>query len=307
MPPASAWSPPRAKIQLKLSIQRTRVLALKKSQSLKQTRREIANLLDVGKVESARIKVEGVVAEELNVELLELLELFCEVLVARFGLLEMIKEIDPGVNEAVASIIHAAPRTELKELHVLREMLMSKAGRDYAIAAIDNVDGIVPERITSKLVIATPPKQLVDSYLYEIAKAYGVDWQPEGIEPPAASIAPDATPASPSIVPKLAPFDSTSLGSTPHVPPTDPSKPLNEQVVVVRSNVEVDHAQGPTSSSASSSMTPARTGTAGAGTGTDLGAKSTTNVSNGGSTSQAKKDQDAFDALAKRFAELKKR
>jgi len=70
--------------------------------------------------------------EDLMCELLELLELFCEVLLARFGLLETIKlvlfplstlevpdlssrrcvdrEIDPGVSEAVASIIHAAPR-----------------------------------------------------------------------------------------------------------------------------------------------------------------------------------------------------
>lgn len=91
MPPPAAWTPARARIQLKLSIQRTRVLATKKSQLAKSTRREIANLLDKGKVESARIKVEGIMQEDLMCELLELLELFCEVLLARFGLLETIK------------------------------------------------------------------------------------------------------------------------------------------------------------------------------------------------------------------------
>ncbi|GAA5888649.1 hypothetical protein JCM16303_005300, partial [Sporobolomyces ruberrimus] len=171
MPPPTAWTPSRARIQLKLSIQRTRILSSKKSQLAKSTRREIANLVDKGRLESARIKVEGIMHEDLMCELLELLELFCEVLLARFGLLETVKEIDPGVSEAVASIIHAAPRTELKELHVLREMLMSKAGRDYSIAAIDNLDGIVPERITSKLIVQAPPTELVDLYLYEIAKA----------------------------------------------------------------------------------------------------------------------------------------
>lgn len=58
---------------------------------------------------------------------------------------------------------------------------MSKGGRDFAVACVDNLDGIVPERITSKLVIQTPPVDLVDLYLYEIAKAYSVDWMPESM------------------------------------------------------------------------------------------------------------------------------
>ncbi|GAA5855486.1 hypothetical protein JCM5353_008895 [Sporobolomyces roseus] len=279
MPSPTAWSPPRARIQLKLAIQRTRVLSAKKTQLAKSTRREIANLLDRGKVESARIKVEGIMADDLMVELLELLELFCEVLLARFGLLETIKEIDPGVSEAVASIIHAAPRTELKELHILREMLMSKAGRDYAIAAIDNTDSLVPERITSKLRIETPPTELVDLYLYEIAKAYSVDWRPEGFPDPNApeplknSTEPPTTPSKSA--PHIAPFDATSLSTVPQTPPVDPSKA--KETVVVRTNLPSPGLTAPTSSS-------------GAGGG-----------------GQGKKDEDAFEALTKRFAELKKK
>ena len=37
----------------------------------------------------------------------------------------------------------------------------------------------MPTRITSKLALFTPGKELVDAYLYEIAKGYGVDWTPE--------------------------------------------------------------------------------------------------------------------------------
>ncbi|CEQ41882.1 SPOSA6832_03629, partial [Sporobolomyces salmonicolor] len=196
MPPPSAWSPPRAKVQLKLAIQRLRLLAQKKTQLAKATRREIAQQLEKGRIESASIKCEGIMSEDLYVELLEVLELYCELLLARFGLLETVKEIDPGVNEAVAGIIHAAPRTELKELHVLREMLMSKGGRDYSIACVDNVDGIVPDRVTAKLVVSAPPQELIDLYLYEIAKAYSVDWRPQGFPDPNAPV--DET-ESPSI------------------------------------------------------------------------------------------------------------
>jgi hypothetical protein len=38
---------------------------------------------------------------------------------------------------------------------------IDRVGRDFALACIDNTDGIVPERITSKLVIQTPPVELV--------------------------------------------------------------------------------------------------------------------------------------------------
>lgn len=32
--------------------------------------------------------------------------------------------------------------------------------------------------MTNKLTVATPPRELVDAYLGEIAKGYGVDWAP---------------------------------------------------------------------------------------------------------------------------------
>lgn len=75
MPPPAAWQPARARVQLKLSRERLRLLQQKKTQMAKQTRREVAALLDKGKLESARIKVEGLLAEDLYVELLEVLEL----------------------------------------------------------------------------------------------------------------------------------------------------------------------------------------------------------------------------------------
>jgi vacuolar protein sorting-associated protein IST1 len=37
----------------------------------------------------------------------------------------------------------------------------------------------VPARIRSKLALYIPERELVDAYLYEIAKGYGVDWTPE--------------------------------------------------------------------------------------------------------------------------------
>lgn len=177
MPP-STWNAAKAKVQLRLSVQRLRIAQQKKEAHAKGSRRDIALLLEKGKTESARVKVEAVINEDVNLELYELLELYCELLIARFGLLDQnsTRDPDPGISEGVCSIIHAAPRTEVKELLVLRDMLMHKYGRDFSAAAMENRSGCVSERIMRKLVIETPSGELVDAYLGEIAKAYSVKW-----------------------------------------------------------------------------------------------------------------------------------
>ncbi len=90
----------------RLSVQRLRTLQEKKEAQAKAARRDIATLLERGKVETARIKVESstsyffscrllfltvlqVINEDIYLELLELLELYCELLIARFGLVEL--------------------------------------------------------------------------------------------------------------------------------------------------------------------------------------------------------------------------
>lgn len=172
------WNAAKAKVQLRLSVQRLKTLQQKKEAQAKAARREIATLLERGKEETSRIKVEALINEDIYTELLELLELYCELLLARFGLLDQnsTREPDPGISESVYSIIHAAPRTEIKELHVLREILMHKYGRDFSLAAIENRDNCVSERTVRKLVTHPPSSELVDAYLVEIAKGYGISW-----------------------------------------------------------------------------------------------------------------------------------
>ncbi|KAJ7610924.1 DUF292-domain-containing protein [Roridomyces roridus] len=177
MPP---WSAAKAKVQLRLSVQRLRTLQQKKEAQAKASRRDIASLLERGKVETARIKVETIINEDIHVELLELLELYSELLLARFGLLDQnTHKPDPAISEAVCAIIHAAPHTELKELQVLRDILMHKYGREFSQAVMEDRDLCVSERVTRKLGHNTPSPELVDAYLTEIAKGYGVDWAPK--------------------------------------------------------------------------------------------------------------------------------
>ncbi|KAF8628239.1 hypothetical protein AX15_004015 [Amanita polypyramis BW_CC] len=184
------WNAAKAKVQLRLSVQRLRTLQQKKEAQAKAARREIATLLEKSKMETAKIKVEALINEDIYMELLELLELYCELLLARFGLLDQnTREPDPGISEGVCSIIHAAPRTELKELHVLRELLMHKYGRDFSLAVIENQNNCINERVLRKLVVQTPSAELVDAYLVEIAKGYGIELTSE--RPTEANVVPN--------------------------------------------------------------------------------------------------------------------
>lgn len=142
---------------------------------MKTQRRAMAQLLEVGKVDSAKIRVENIIRSDITTELHEILELYCELLLARTGLLEG-KECDPGLEEAIKSVIYAAPKTEIKELHSLRSLLAEKYGKQFVLEAMENTGGNVNEKVVKKLSVTPPKKELVQGYLEEIAKAYGVNW-----------------------------------------------------------------------------------------------------------------------------------
>ncbi|KAK9466151.1 regulator of Vps4 activity in the MVB pathway-domain-containing protein [Lipomyces arxii] len=175
MPPPNPIST-RLKIQLKLSVSRLRHVQQKETAVSKQSRREIAQLLSSGKDESARIRVENVIRQEITVDLLEILELYCELLLARISLIDSRRDCDPSLVEAVKSIIYSAPRTDVKELVQVRDIFIMKYGKEFARDAIDSPETSVAPRVYSKLVVDPPSAELVTAYLEEIARTYRVPW-----------------------------------------------------------------------------------------------------------------------------------
>lgn len=51
-------------------------------------------------------------SEDYLVEAMEIVEMFCDLLLARFGLLTQMKELDSGIAEQVSSLIWVAPRLQ---------------------------------------------------------------------------------------------------------------------------------------------------------------------------------------------------
>jgi vacuolar protein sorting-associated protein IST1 len=130
--------------------------------------------------------VENIIRSDIISELHEILELYCELLLARSQLLDppstsplrdsksthLDATIDPGLEEAVRSVIYAAPRTEIKELNQARALMVEKFGKEFALSAMDG-EGVA-ERVLKKLQVQAPERALVDAYLREIARTYGV-------------------------------------------------------------------------------------------------------------------------------------
>ncbi|GAA5815231.1 hypothetical protein MFLAVUS_008737 [Mucor flavus] len=177
------FNPTRLKVQLKLAINRLKMLQAKKTSLNQQNRKEIGNLLERGKEESARIRVEHIIRDDLFIEAMENLELYCDLLLARFGLLETYKTCEESIAEAVNTIIWAAPRVgEAKELGLVRDQLASKFGKEFMMQALENEDERVNPRIAMKLQVNAPDPFLVERYLEEIARAYDIRWRSDRLE-----------------------------------------------------------------------------------------------------------------------------
>lgn len=67
------------------------LLIQNKAELAQKARKEIADYLSSGKDERARIRVEHIIREDYLVEAMEILELYCDLLLARFGLIQSMK------------------------------------------------------------------------------------------------------------------------------------------------------------------------------------------------------------------------
>ncbi|KAJ5987526.1 hypothetical protein N7451_011891 [Penicillium sp. IBT 35674x] len=253
MPPSAQTT--RLVSTLRLLIPRLRLLQKKDTASSVVQRRELSQLLSEGREPSARIRVENVISTDIAVEVMEMVELYCELLLARANVLDQLafgeqgtrarlraKELyrkknqaqagtsgagattessgsrfgfgwfsgsqkkeaatpaitsgannsedaltdeenaymDTALDEAAVVIFYAWHRFphELRELTMLRTMLGERYGKEFMALAQDNkIDSAkVPDRLLKGLRVRPPGPELVESYLREIAKAYGISW-----------------------------------------------------------------------------------------------------------------------------------
>lgn len=171
----------KLKTGLRLSINRLKLMEKKKTEMAQKARKEISDFISLNKYDRARIRVEHIIREDYLVEAMELVEMYCDLLLARFGLIETMKYCDEALVEAVSSIIWACPRlsADCQELSTVSDQLCLKYGKEFGLQARTNNHNTVNERLINKLSPDPPPKILVERYLIEIAKNYNVPFEPD--------------------------------------------------------------------------------------------------------------------------------
>lgn len=168
----------RCKTCLNLAISRMKLLQNRRDVQLKQMRKEIAQFLLTGQEAIARIRVEHVIREENIWAAYEILEMFCEFVLARVPILESQRECPPELREAVASIIFAAPRcSDLPDLLQVKNLFTAKYGKEFVSAVSElRPDTSVNRTIIEKLTVSAPSPEVKLKLLKEIAQEYNVNW-----------------------------------------------------------------------------------------------------------------------------------
>ncbi|XP_075392880.1 IST1 homolog isoform X2 [Tenrec ecaudatus] len=180
------------RVNLQLASTRLKLLGKKKTEQTQKARKELANYLAARKEECARVRVEHIIREDYLVEAMEMLRLYCDLLLARFSLLQATKELDSGLAESVSTLIWAAPRlqSEVPELKTVSNQLCAQYSQEYGQLCRTSEIGTVSSRayvtksvspilqLMCKLNMDTLPRGLVEQYLTEIAESYGVPYNP---------------------------------------------------------------------------------------------------------------------------------
>lgn len=173
----------KLRTNLRIIEQRLKLLEKKKTEMSLKSRKEIADLISAGKEDRARIKVECIIRDDYLVEAYELIETFCDLLVARFGLIEMSKNIPEGLETAISTVIWATPRlqTDVNELVEIRNQFIKKYGKPYVMMCQENSNNTVSQQVIHKLSVEAPPRHLVEQYMVEIARSFNVQFEPDPI------------------------------------------------------------------------------------------------------------------------------
>lgn len=170
------YSESKLKPFLKMATQRISISNNKRGTASKKHKREIAKLLEDGKLEKAIIRVEHVIRDDYTMESYEIIELMCDLLYERAKHLTKSELCPPDLVEAVSTVIWASSRVDISELEGARKQLQKKYGREFVELCDENSHGTVNSRVMHKLNVAPPGNLLIRSYLQEIAKEFCVAW-----------------------------------------------------------------------------------------------------------------------------------
>ncbi|XP_059432106.1 uncharacterized protein LOC132165521 [Corylus avellana] len=179
-----SFKPAKCKTALRLAVSRIKLLRNKREAQLKHLKRDVAQLLESGQDRTARIRVEHVDREEKTMAAYELIEIYCELIVARLPMIESQKNCPIDLKEAISSIIFASPRcADVPELTEIRKHFTAKYGKEFSSSAAElRPDCGVGRMLVEKLSAKAPDGQTKIKILSAIAEEHNVKWDPNSLD-----------------------------------------------------------------------------------------------------------------------------
>ncbi|XP_047086108.1 uncharacterized protein LOC124697584 [Lolium rigidum] len=142
----------KLKSLVKLALARLAVVRRPRVGRRSIARGDVAQLLSIGHLDRALVRAGQVLEEDDALAALDVLELYCRLLVDHAAQLDKPKECSEEIKAAAAGLIYASARCgELPELLDARAILADKFGRDFAAAARDGAPGVVDPTLVQKL------------------------------------------------------------------------------------------------------------------------------------------------------------
>ncbi|KAK7269746.1 hypothetical protein RIF29_22481 [Crotalaria pallida] len=171
------------KATVNLAISRLAVLRNQRHARLKQECSDVLQLLQLGHHERALLRVEHVIKEQNMLDVYDMIEGYCVLLIERVHLIEQERECPEELKEAASGLLYAASRCgNLPEIQEIRAVLTSRFGKEFAARAIElrNNCGVHPQLI-KKLSTRMPGLENRMQVLKEIATESSIVLQLEQV------------------------------------------------------------------------------------------------------------------------------
>ena len=159
-------------IQNKLTLFRNKKIA-----SIKQKKKEIAKYLKENNLDVAKAKMDTIIREEDMITVYDILGPLCEILKERVTYIISNTECPPDLRAQLDSILYAATRMEIEELHTLRDMIMRRDGQAYIMKAESNADKLVNVNLVEKLRIKPASDVFITIRLKQLCKEQKIPFE----------------------------------------------------------------------------------------------------------------------------------
>ncbi|XP_008781099.1 uncharacterized protein LOC103700966 [Phoenix dactylifera] len=166
----------KLKTLLGLTVYRLAILRNCRRVRYAQARGDVAQILQLGDIDRALLRVELVIKEQNMLEAFVMIEGCCHLITERLVLLEHQRECPEELREAISSLIFAGSRCgDLPELQSARCIFASKFGKEFATAAAElrNNCGVNPKMV-QKLSTRQPSLENREKVMKEIAAEKGI-------------------------------------------------------------------------------------------------------------------------------------